>query len=153
MTVAELQAYIENEIPITKAIGLRVEKLAGEHVFSAPLAPNVNNKDTGFAGSLNAVVTLACWSIVHLHCLERGLDVDIVLKESQVRFRHPVQSNFIARALRPGSASIDQFDQVLRKKGISKLNLDGVIESDSKICVEFSGTYVAIQRNRTQASS
>ena len=58
-----LQRLLNTELPITRHLGLRVLVAdPGRVILNAPLAPNRNHKGTAFAGSLNALATLAGWS-------------------------------------------------------------------------------------------
>ena len=71
----ELRAKLRRDMPITKALGLRVVGREGAGlVLSSPLAPNINHKGTAFAGSLNATATLAGWGTIWLVLRERGMD-------------------------------------------------------------------------------
>ena len=57
-----VQACFDDDIPLTRAMGLRVESLGeGGIRMNAPLEPNVNDKGTAFGGSLAAILTLAGW--------------------------------------------------------------------------------------------
>ena len=74
-----LQAILHTEIPISKEIGITMGTYDnGCLVLHAPLAPNINHKDTAFAGSLNAIATLAGWSLVWLLLDEASLRGKIV---------------------------------------------------------------------------
>jgi thioesterase domain-containing protein len=45
----------------------------GRLTLKAPFAPNINDKGTVFAGTLNAVATLAGWSLLWLILREHNL--------------------------------------------------------------------------------
>ncbi|MCP5302917.1 MAG: YiiD C-terminal domain-containing protein [Pseudomonadales bacterium] len=48
-------------------MGMTVAEYDGNRLSLAfPLAPNINDKGTGFAGSLNAATTYCAWSLLHL---------------------------------------------------------------------------------------
>lgn len=139
----QLQETLNHEIPLTLALGLRAEALeAGALTLSAPLAPNINHKDTVFAGSLNAVVTLAGWSRVWLLLAEQGLPGKIVIQDSSIRYLRPVTRDFTARCALPPEAEVTRFLQMMRRRGRGRLELRVEIVEDGRTAVEFTGRYV-----------
>ena len=64
-----------------------VEASLHQVVLSAPLAPNINHRETVFGGSASAVAILAAWSMLHLRLsaeglgsrLEKGLRIEATL--------------------------------------------------------------------------
>lgn len=66
MSPGELQTYLHAHIPLSGAMQVSVVQAALEGVvLSAPLAPNINHRDTVFGGSASAVASLAAWSLLH----------------------------------------------------------------------------------------
>ncbi|MCP4171556.1 MAG: hypothetical protein GY758_12370 [Fuerstiella sp.] len=62
MTSESLEADIHRQIPITAAIGVQILEATADRVeISAPLAPNINHRETVFGGNAAAVATLAAW--------------------------------------------------------------------------------------------
>ena len=54
--LAQFQKRINQNIPLTKAMGLKLLEWDGTALLlSAPLAPNSNHQGTGFGGSLYGV--------------------------------------------------------------------------------------------------
>src|SRR5690349_11739412 len=103
-----LQAALNAEIPITAAIGLRVVGFeAGTLTLAAPLAPNINHKHTAFAGSLNAVLTLAGWSMLWLIAYREAISAKVVIQDSAIRYLRPVACDFAAECGLPASAEIE----------------------------------------------
>ncbi len=65
MTPAELEAYLHQTIPLSRAMAVSVIELNPESVvLGAPLAPNVNVHETAFGGSAAALALLAAWSLL-----------------------------------------------------------------------------------------
>lgn len=143
--LVELQETLNHEIPLTAHLGLRVAAYeSGSLILAAPLAPNINHKDTAFAGSLNAVVTLAGWSLLWLVLREHRLPGKVVIQDSTIRYLRPVTRDFEARCNLPPTAELEQFVRVLRRKGRARLELHATIEEDGLRAVEFSGRYVVL---------
>src|SRR4051812_24427468 len=71
--LAELQATLEREIPMSAQMGMQVhEGGLGGLVVRLPLNPNRNHQQTAFAGSLNALCTIAGWGYVFLLLRDLG---------------------------------------------------------------------------------
>ncbi|MBS1246876.1 MAG: thioesterase domain protein, partial [Proteobacteria bacterium] len=93
----ELERTLHAEIPLTRAMGVRVVR-ADQYglVLGAALAPNLNHKKTAFGGSLNSLATLACWGLIQLLLRDRGWAITVVIQESSVQFLKPVMRDFEA---------------------------------------------------------
>ena len=139
-----LQDTLLSEIPISVAIGLRVGGFVdGALALTAPLAPNINHKDTVFAGSLNAVLTLAGWSMSWLIARGAGMPAKVVIQDSTIRYLRPVAHDFAAVCVLPARAEIERCLLMLRKKGRARLELAAEIREAGELAVAFSGRYVA----------
>ena len=138
-----LQDALDAEIPITAAIGLKVAGFdSGALTLAAPLAPNINHKDTAFAGSLNAVLTLAGWSMLWLIARRAGIPAKVVIQDSAIRYLRPVAQDFAAECSLPERAELDRFLLMLRRKGRARMELAAEIRADGELKVAFSGRYV-----------
>lgn len=125
---------------------MQVESYNGETlILHAPLAPNINHKQTAFAGSLNAVITLAGWGLLWLILKEENIAGKIVIQDSTINYLQPVVADFRAVCRRPDPAQLQRFLNILKKKGVARLELEAVIETEPEktLLVTFSGRYVA----------
>lgn len=139
-----LQETLIAEIPISAAMGLKVgEFAAGMLRLTAPLAPNINHKDTAFAGSLNAVLTLAGWSMFWLIARSAGIPANVVIQDSAIRYLRPVARDFAAECRLPAPAEIERCMLMLRRKGRARLEFAAEIREAGELAVAFSGRYVA----------
>lgn len=74
-------------------------RLHGEALhLSAPLAANVNDKGCAFGGSLVSLMTLAGWGLVTLQLRRAGLEADVFVADTEVRYRAPLYADLDARA-------------------------------------------------------
>ena len=81
MNIKQLEQYLHDHIPLSRAMQVTVISLAQDRVIlSAPLAPNINHRDTVFGGSASAVAILAAWSLLHTRLQNAGLQFNIVRK-------------------------------------------------------------------------
>ena len=139
-----LQAVLQTEIPISQAIGIAVDAYDnGCLTLRAPLGPNINHKDTAFAGSLNALVTLAGWSLMWLVLDAARLSGKIVIQDSTIQYLRPVTQDFVARCCQPEAGDLARFLTMLRRKGRARLELQAEIREAGARAVSFSGRYVA----------
>jgi thioesterase domain-containing protein len=142
--VAELQATLAHEIPITQHLGITVALYDGEClILKAPFVQNINHKATAFAGSLNALLTLAGWGLLWLILKERNLGVQIVIQESVSSYLRPVTSDFSARCCKPDALHLAHLETMLRKRGKARVELTAEIQERGVVAVSFKGRYVA----------
>src|SRR3954452_12492209 len=104
--LAELQATLEREIPMSAQMGMRVHDGGLEGlVMRLPLNPNRNHQQTAFAGSLNALCTIAGWGYVFLLLRELGRGGSIVIHRSTIKYLQPVTSTEIYARCKPATES------------------------------------------------
>jgi thioesterase domain-containing protein len=140
----ELQETLYSEIPITKHLGLTVVSYDDEQLaLSAPLEANINHKDTAFAGSLNALVTLSGWGLLWLILKEERLAAKIVIQDSTINYLLPVTKDFVACCRKPDAAQLTRFTNMLKRKGKARLELEAEIREEEQLAVAFKGRYVA----------
>jgi thioesterase domain-containing protein len=144
--LGELQAILEREIPMCAQMGIRVHNGGSDGlVMRLPLAPNRNHQQTAFAGSLNALCTIAGWGSVYLLLRELGRDGNIVIRRSTIRYQEPVCSSEIFARCQPVSAEARQyFLEMLGDKGQAKLDLTVEVAGSDGPAVSFSGSYVVL---------
>lgn len=143
----DLENYLHQHIPISSAIGVKVESASPEKIIlTAPFQNNINHKKTVFGGSLHAVATLACWSLLHVNLTELFEDsVQIVIAKSEVDYLAPVASDFKAECLFPDLKAWELFIATFRKKGKARLLLHAKISQNERLCVDYSGVFVALK--------
>lgn len=142
-----LQNYLLQNIPISSAMGIQVEKASPQQIIlSAPLSNNINHKKTVFGGSLHAVATLACWSLIHVNLSQLCLDdFQIVITNSEIAYLAPVASDFKAECHMIEPSLWNRFVKMLQKKGKSRLTLQAKIWQGTQLCVDYSGVFAAIE--------
>lgn len=134
-------------IPLTRAMAISVCEYDGHELqLSAPLAANVNDKGTGFAGSLSALATLAGWSLTTLYARDLGENVNVVAAESHVRYLCPVTADFTAQVSLPDTLLCERFHQRLQSRGKASLPLTIQIFQEAELALQLESVYVAIRR-------
>ncbi len=141
---AELQALLRHDFPLSAHLGARVAVAdGGQVILAAPLAPNRNRSGTAFAGSLNALATLAGWSWVWLRLREEQLVAEPVLQDSTIHYDRPVVTDFEATCDPPPAAALDRFLAALRRRGRARLRLGVLLADRDGPAASFTGRYVA----------
>lgn len=122
MTPQNVEKYFHEQIPITRAMGLRV--VANEEsgfVVEAPVALNSNHLRTAFGGSINAVATLAAYAFLWLEL--DAARVHVVVAESSIRFLRPVRETIRAVCRRPAADKLAAFHAQFAAKGKGRISL------------------------------
>jgi thioesterase domain-containing protein len=144
--LAELQATLEREIPMCTQMGIHVHNGGADGlVMRLPLDRNRNHQQTAFAGSLNALCTIAGWGSAYLLLRELGRRGSIVIRRSTIKYQEPVTSSEIYARCLPVTAEARQyFLEMLDDKGQAKLDLVVEVTGVEGPAVSFSGSYVVL---------
>jgi thioesterase domain-containing protein len=144
--LAELQATLQREIPMCAHMGIDVHDGGADGlVMRLPLNPNRNHQQTAFAGSLNALCTIAGWGSVYLLLRELERKGNIVIRRSTIKYQEPVTSSEIFARCHPVSSDARQyFLEMFDDKGQAKLELSVEVPGSNGPAVSFSGSYVVL---------
>ena len=149
----ELELLMRSGIPMARAMGLRVADFDGGRLaLAAPLAPNVNDKGCAFGGSLSSLMTIAGWGVLALHLAEAGVEADLYVADSRVRYLKPVYEDLRVevRLDTAGESAIDAIDMpgALRGKGRASVRMEArTLLADGGVAAVLVGRYVAIARS------
>ena len=147
MNEAELQSYLNDHIPLTLAMQVSVSRVRADGVeLRAPLAPNINHRDTLFGGSASAVATLAAWSLVHTRLLSEGRPSRLVIRRSTMDYERPVAGDFSARSFLEPPADWQRFVDMLDHVGMARIAVAAVLEYDGRPAGRFAGEFVALEK-------
>jgi thioesterase domain-containing protein len=138
----ELQNRWEQQIPISDKMGIKISQYTGNKFECvAQLNPNLNPHNTMFAGSAFTLATLTGWGMTWLLMKERNLQADIVLADSKIRYRHPVEHSPVAVTSLDGiSGDLDRLAGGRRARVV----IEVTIYSGDTPAVEFVGTYMLL---------
>lgn len=140
-----LRGKLATEIPVTQHLGLEVIGHDTDGLtLAAPLARNVNHEGTAFAGSVNAVATLAGWGWVWLTLRRSGREGHVVLQDSAIRYLSPIDSDFTATCLPPREADIERLLAGMTRHRRGRVSLGVEIRVAGSIVATFRGRYVAL---------
>jgi thioesterase domain-containing protein len=141
--LAQLQTTLAGMPPVA-AMGIGVGGYADRRLtLHAPLAPNLNDKGNAFGGSLASVLTLSGWGLVTLELAAAGLQADVYVADSQVRYLAPLYDDLQATAELAPEADWAVFLQRFAERGHASVNLVAQVLADGRPAATLSGRYVA----------
>ena len=149
MSAGELERYLHAHIPLVHAMQVRViEVLAERVVLGAPLAANINHRETVFGGSATAVAILAAWSLLHTRLAAEGIACRLVIQRHSMSYLLPIAAAFTATASIAAEGRWSRFVQTLRRRAKARLSLAAELESAGHAVGRFEGDFVAIGTDR-----
>ncbi|WP_192036378.1 YiiD C-terminal domain-containing protein [Halomonas sp. YLGW01] len=137
--------WLEEAIPLVSQLGIK-----GLHwqddalVWSLSLDPNLNDKGTGFGGSLAAQTTLIGWCWATLWLRSQGRDQNVVVAEATQRFQAPVTGDYrlVCRPEDPsGPAALAER---LASRGKGRLVLVQELFCGDTLCLTARGDYAVL---------
>ncbi|WP_405231815.1 YiiD C-terminal domain-containing protein [Lentisalinibacter salinarum] len=144
--MSRLERYLHETIPLTVAMGVGVRSEDPERVvLAAPLAPNINHKQTAFGGSVAALATLAAWSLAQLRAWQAGDGITLVIRDSRMEYLRPVTAELVAVCEFDDDAAWQRALAQLRRRGRARLELASRLESAADgTAARFHGTFVLL---------
>lgn len=140
-----VQQYLHDHIPLSKAMQVEVVSVkTDEVVLSAPLAPNINHKETVFGGSASAVAILAAWSLLHTKLKSAAVNSQLVIQSNTMNYLLPINGTFTARSFIEGAADWPRFVRTLERKGRARIAVTAVLEYDGQQVGRLTGEFVAL---------
>jgi thioesterase domain-containing protein len=133
-------------MPPVAAMQLRIAGYDGRRLqLHAPLSVHVNDKGCAFGGSLASMMTLASWGVVALLVERAGLQADIFVADSQIRYLAPLFADLDVIAEPAAEADVDDFIATLRTRGRARLGLVAQTRlPEGGVATDFTARYVAI---------
>lgn len=142
--LAKATEYLHSHIPMTAHMGVEVVAWDGETVrLSAPLAPNLNHRETAFGGSIAGLGIISGWTLLHLKLREAGYHRRLVVFRSQTEFTAPIEDTFeaVTRLADPGMWP--KLIRGLDRKGIGRATVTTEIVCGTAVAATQEATYVA----------
>lgn len=127
-------------------MGIRV-KLAtpGRVELDAPLAPNINHRETVFGGSASAVATLSAWTLVHVGLLHANVQAATVIQRNVMNYDEPIRGDFAAVATRVDEPAWDRFIRTLERRGRARVTMTAHLAFEGRAVASFEGDFVALR--------
>jgi thioesterase domain-containing protein len=146
LSAAELERYLHAHIPLSKAMAVAVLSVGqDEVVLQAPLAPNINHRDTVFGGSAAALAMLAAWSLLHARLHAERIDARLVIQRNTMEYERPMDADFTARATLAQPQKWHAFTAMLARRGKARITVAAVLAQDGHGAGRLSGEFVALR--------
>ncbi len=147
MTTTELQEYLHKHIPLSAAMQVTVDSVSEKEVLlEAPLAPNINHRETLFGGSASALAILAAWSLLHVRSRAQGIDSRLVIQRNSMEYLLPVAGTFSARAFLADENDWQGFQKIFRRRGRARIVVLSELEYGGEIAGRLEGDFVALEK-------
>lgn len=143
-----LQHHYQSMPPVA-AMQVEIAGYDGHRLqLRAPLALHVNDKGCAFGGSLASMMTLASWGLVSLHVEAAGLQAEVFVADSQIRYLAPLFADLEVQAELAPESSWPGFIATLRERGRARTGLVArALLPDGGVATEFTARYVAIAKS------
>ena len=145
MDARELEDYLHAHIPLSAAMQVAVVAVEASGVtLAAPLAPNINHRDTLFGGSASAVAILAAWSLLHTRVRAEGVAARLVIQSNAMEYLLPIAGDSTARSALAEPDQWPRFMRTFARMGRARLRVTAELQSDGQVAARLSGEFVAL---------
>ena len=151
MDARDLERYLHDRIPLSRAMAVEVRAAspAGVTLF-APLAPNINHRDTVFGGSASALAILAAWSALLVRLKDAALDGRIVIQRNTMHYERPMAAAFTASASVPDGASWERLLAAIRRGRPGRIRIHSVLDCSGTPSADLEGEFVVLPPSRDE---
>jgi thioesterase domain-containing protein len=140
-----LERFLQDRIPLFTAMAVTVEAADPDGVtLSAPLAPNINHRDTVFGGSAAAVSILSAWGLLFVRLRDTHPDATIVIQRHAMRHLRPITGAFTASSF---LAAWDRFVTTYARRKLARISVKAVLTCAGERVGEFEAAFVALELN------
>jgi len=145
MLIPEFEQYLFRAIPITRALGIKIDAIdASRASISAPIALNKNHLDTVFGGSSSMVCIVTAWSLFKHRIISNQLNGQLMIRQQDVNYFKPITGDFVCHAHFNEDVNWDAFLMTFKNKHKARLGITASIYQDDKLAVEFKGVFVLL---------
>lgn len=146
MLPADLEQYLHNHIPLSKAMDVSVVAMDTDTVIlSAPLVPNINHRETVFGGSASALAILSSWSLLHLRLYEEGHQGRLVIQRNTMEYEKPILGDFTARSSLRQPEDWARFIRIFTRHGKARVSVASVLEYAGQAVGIFTGEFAVLR--------
>ena len=142
----ELEHYLHEHIPLSRAMGVEVVEATWDGVtLRAPLAPNINHRETVFGGSASAMAILAAWGLLYVRLQQESLNCRIVIQRNTMSYERPMVNAFEASSTIPDSLAWEKFVGTLKRKNRARISVSATLICNEEHVGEFEGDFVGLR--------
>lgn len=141
----EIQAYLYEHIPLSKAMKVGVTKVTDELVIlTAPIQSNINHRSTVFGGSASALAILSAWTLVNFRLQSEGISARLVIQKNTMSYDKPITSDFEAVCYLNEPEIWARFIKSFQRKKKSRITVNSFLQCEGQQVGEFTGVFVAL---------
>jgi thioesterase domain-containing protein len=145
MSPRELEDYLRDRIPLSAAMAVEVRRATSEEVqLYAPIAPNINHRDTVFGGSASTLAILAAWSVLYVRMSGEGLPGRIVIRRNSMSYERPILDGFTATAAAPDADAWARLRATLGKGRLARVQVSARLECQGAPVGGFEGEFAVL---------
>lgn len=145
MAMNKLEQYLHEHIPLSKAMDVHVLEANSTRVkLSAPLAPNINHRETVFGGSVSALAILSAWSLLHVRTTEQAIQARLVIQKNTMQYDLPIFGTFTASCAFNDEVVWEKFIRLLQRRKRARISLSAAVAYEDELAGVFSGDFVAL---------
>ena len=147
MAPRELEAYLHEHIPLSRAMQVAVDATGPDAVvLRAPLAPNINHHETVFGGSASVLVTLSAWTLVHLGLRHANVEATTVIQRNTMSYEEPIHGDFSAVCTLIDDSAWQRFLKMIERRGRGRITMNAHLLFSGRQAASFEGEFVALKR-------
>lgn len=139
---AAFMTELQRDIPMAEFMQLQAEAWDGQALtLKAPLQPNINDKNTAFAGALASLTTVTGWSALMLWSREHIGPCHVAVYASEMQYRHPITQDFSATAILPDASVMSAVVSQIASKSKARVSLTVSITEAGRTAVTLTASY------------
>ena len=148
LSIADVERYLHAHIPLSAAMQVRVRAASFDRVeLAAPLAPNINHRETAFGGSIAALATLSAWTLLNLRLQQVviGNGARLVIQRNTMSYDEPIRGDFSALCTLADPALWQRFLTTYERRGRARITLSASVIHAGRAAAGFEGEFVALR--------
>jgi thioesterase domain-containing protein len=152
MDETQLTDYLHDHIPLSRAMAVSVRKADISNVIlEAPLAPNINHRETLFGGSASAIGILAAWTLLFVLLQNEERQCRVVIQRNSMTYENPIGGTFTAVAITPDNGTWARFLKTLDRRGRARIEVTSELWFAGKRAGRLEGSFVALKSGHSSA--
>lgn len=145
MNTKKLQSYLHAHIPLSHAMAVEVRIATPEQLtLWAPLAPNINHRETVFGGSASAVAILSAWALLYVRLKAADVSGRIVIHANSMQYDQAMAGDFEASAQTPDAAEWQKLLAAMQRGRMARIRVHSVLSCAGRAAGKFEGTFVVL---------
>ena len=135
------------DMPPVAAMQIRAVSCDDERIYlHAPLAANVNDKQSAFGGSLASVMTLAGWGLLCWRLARESIQAEIYVADSQLRYLAPLQDDLLGEAGVADGEDWSGFVRCFQDRGRARIAVSACVRDNrGRVVAEMSARFAALR--------